>query len=392
MMKDLFKDTRTAFALKNDFELARAYYLFRFMGNPRWVKVGTWLTNFALKLRLPIQWLIRKTVFNQFCGGVSESDCLPVIEAMHRKGVGSVLDYSVEGKEAESAFDQTLQKTLDIIHFAQHNSSVPFAVFKPTGLGKFSIFQKVSEQQELTDSEKIQWERIKERYHIACSTAAKNNVPLLIDAEESWMQTAADILAEEMMQQYNREKAIVFNTLQMYRHDRMEYLKTLHQKAEAQHFFVGLKIVRGAYMEKENLRAQQMNYPSPICPSKKATDQNYNQATAYMLAHNDRFALFAGTHNEESVLQILEQMQQLQIPHNDNRIWLAQLYGMSDHISFNLGKEGYNTAKYLPFGPVREVMPYLIRRAEENTSVQGQMGRELQLLWSEHKRRQRREK
>lgn len=386
-MSKLFQDTETAFSLKTNFDLTKAYYLFRFMGNSRLVKIGTWLTNVSLKLHLPVQWMIRHTVFKQFCGGISEEDCRPVIEAMHKKGVDSVLDYSVEGKHDEASFDHTTQKTIEIIEFAQNNPAVPFAVFKPSGVGSFDIFQKVSENTPLSSQEKQKWERIKQRYHQICSKGYQCGVPILIDAEESWIQTAADLLSEEMMQQYNREKAFIFNTLQMYRHDRWTYLQYLYQKAENENFFVGLKIVRGAYMEKENKRAKENNYPSPICPSKEATDQNYNRATDFILKKHHRFSLFAGTHNEKSILQIINHMQQDQISHNCPEIWFAQLYGMSDHISFNLGKQGYNTAKYLPFGPIREVMPYLIRRAEENTSVQGQMGRELQLIWKEYKRR-----
>lgn len=388
-MSTRFNDTQTAFALKDNFELGRAYWLFRFIGNNSLISMGTALTNFSLKLHLPVEWLIRQTVFNQFCGGVSENDCKPVIKKMFSKGVSSVLDYSVEGKEDEASFEATFKKTMEIIDFVHQNQNegTPIAVFKPTGFGKLSIYQKVSEKQPLTEEEQKAWERIVYRFDQACAKAAAYKLPIMIDAEESWMQNAADDLAEEMMRKYNREMPIVYNTLQMYRHDRMAYLKQLHQRAENQGFYIGLKIVRGAYMEKENARANEKGYTSPICHSKKATDDNYNEAIKYIIENIEKFALFAGTHNEESSELVMDLMDKKGLKHNDKRIWLGQLYGMSDHISFNAANLGYNVAKYLPFGPVREVMPYLIRRAQENTSVAGQMGRELTLLKSEYQRR-----
>lgn len=388
-MSTRFNDTQTAFALKDNFELGRAYWLFRFIGNNSLISMGTALTNFSLKLHLPVEWLIRQTVFNQFCGGVSENDCKPVIKKMFSKGVSSVLDYSVEGKEDEASFEATFKKTMEIIDFVHQNQNegTPIAVFKPTGFGKLSIYQKVSEKQPLSEEEQKAWERIVYRFDQACAKAAAYKLPIMIDAEESWMQNAADDLAEEMMRKYNREMPIVYNTLQMYRHDRMAYLKQLHQRAENQGFYIGLKIVRGAYMEKENARANEKGYTSPICHSKKATDDNYNEAIKYIIENIEKFALFAGTHNEESSELVMDLMDKKGLKHNDKRIWLGQLYGMSDHISFNAANLGYNVAKYLPFGPVREVMPYLIRRAQENTSVAGQMGRELTLLKSEYQRR-----
>ncbi len=388
-MSTRFSDTKTAFALKDNFELGRAYWLFQFIGNNTLIGVGTSLTNLSLKLHLPVEWLIRKTVFNQFCGGISEGDCKPVIKKMFEKGVSSVLDYSVEGKEDEASFEATFKKTMEIIDFVHQNRNegTPFAVFKPTGFGKISIYQKVSEKQTLTNEEQKAWERIVERFDQACGKAASYKLPIMIDAEESWMQDAADDLVEQMMRKYNREEPIVYNTLQMYRHDRLPYLQKLHERAVADGFYIGVKVVRGAYMEKENERALEKGYPTPICASKQATDENYDAIISYILERIDRISLFAGTHNEKSSALVMDLMDKKGLKHNDKRVWLAQLYGMSDHISFNAAKLGYNVAKYLPFGPVREVMPYLIRRAQENTSVAGQMGRELTLLKQEHKRR-----
>ena len=388
-MENRFSDTKTAFELKSQSELNWAYWLFKLIGNNALINMGTALTNFSLKLRLPVEGMIRSTGVNQFCGGVSEQDCLPVIQKMHNKGVGSVLDYSVEGKDDEASLEATFQKTMETIDFGnQHrNDGIPIVVFKPTGFGRFAIFQKITEGKSLTADEEKEWEKIKQRFDAACKKAYEYKLPILVDAEESWMQTAADDLVEEMMRKYNKEEAIVYNTLQMYRHDRLPYLKGLYERAVADGFYIGVKVVRGAYMEKENERAAEQGYPTPICASKQATDDNYNAVVTYIIEHIDRIALFAGTHTEESAALIMDLMAKKGLAKNDKRVWIAQLYGMSDHISFNASKEGYNVAKYLPFGPVREVMPYLIRRAEENTSVAGQTGRELTLLSAEKKRR-----
>jgi len=355
--------------------------------NQPMVKIGSAVTNFALKINLPIEGLIRSTVFDHFCGGVNEEDCLPVIDKMFRKGnIYSVLDYSVEGKEGEDVFDQTVEKILNVIKFGDERESIPYAVFKPTGFGRFSLYQKITEKKDLTVAEKTEWLRVKERFHKVCNIASQKSMPLLVDAEESWMQSAVDDLLEELMETYNKEKPIVFNTLQMYRHDRMSYLKALHERADKKSFHIGIKVVRGAYMEKERKRAEEKNYLSPICENKKTTDDNYNDAIRYIM-ENKRMALFAGTHNEESSILLMELAKKHKIASNDKRLWFGQLFGMSDHISYNLAKEGYNVAKYLPFGPVRDVMPYLIRRAEENTSVAGQTSRELNLIVSERNRR-----
>lgn len=382
----LFDNTEVAFALQSDSQLERAYFLFRMIQNEPMVKIGTAMTNFALKAHLPVEGLIRATVFDHFCGGVTEEDCLSNIENMYTKGVYSVLDYSVEGKENEAEFDATVQKILKIINFGKEKKSIPFAVFKPTGFGRFKLYQKITEKKELTADEKSEWLRVIERYHIVCKAALTQDVPLLIDAEESWMQTAADHVIEELMAVYNKEKAIVFNTLQMYRHDRLEYLKNLHVKSIEKEFHIGMKVVRGAYMEKERDRAEENGYESPICSDKQATDINYDAAIVYMMKH-EKMALFAGTHNEQSSYLVKELAEKKGINPKDKTLWFGQLYGMSDHISFNLANQGYNTAKYVPFGPVRDVMPYLIRRAEENTSVSGQTSRELNLLKTERKRR-----
>lgn len=386
-MARFFENTKIAFALKTDSELERAYFLFKMISNEPLVKMGTLMTNFAIKAHLPVEGLIRATVFDHFCGGINEEDCMGLIDRMFNKGVCAVLDYSVEGKEENAQFDLALKKTLHILDFVKEKDAIPFAVFKPSGFGRLELYEKISTKTKLANEEKEEWKCVVDRFDTACKKAHDLDVALLIDAEESWMQNAADQLTEKMMQKYNTKKAIVFNTLQMYRWDRMEYLKKLHKKAISNNFKIGIKVVRGAYMEKENDRAEEMGFPTPICASKKATDDNFNHAIAFMLDHLNTISIFSGTHNEKSSYILIDLMKEKGIANNDNRIWFGQLFGMSDHISFNLANKGYNVAKYLPFGPVRDVMPYLIRRAEENTSVAGQTNRELELLKTERKRR-----
>ncbi|WP_443633155.1 proline dehydrogenase family protein [Candidatus Marifrigoribacter sp. Uisw_064] len=385
--KSLFDNTEAAFKLKSDSELERAYFLFKMIANEPLVKIGTAVTKFALNINLPVEGLVRSTVFDHFCGGVNENDCIPVVDKMYNEGVISVLDYSVEGKEEESQFDMTMNKVLELTKFAEIKQAMPFSVFKPTGFGRFEIWQKVTENKPLNDSEKEEWNRIVQRFDTVCKAAYETGITLLIDAEETWMQKAADDLCEEMMETYNKERAVLCNTLQCYRWDRLDYLKEIHQRGVEKGYKVGFKIVRGAYLEKENDRAEELNYPTPMCANKQATDDNFNAVMSYIFDHLDDIFLFLGTHNEESSYKAMEIMESKGIAKNHSDVWFGQLYGMSDHISYNLGAEGYNVAKYIPFGPVKDVMPYLIRRAEENTSVAGQTSRELSLIKKEKKRR-----
>ena len=383
----LFENTATAFTLKSDSELERAYFLFKMISSQPLVRIGTAATNFALKANLPVEGLIRSTVFDHFCGGVSEDDCLSVIDNLYTEKVSSVLDYSVEGKETKDQFDSALEKILKIIRFCDEKEAMPIVVFKPTGFGRFYLYQKKTEGVDFTEDEQQEWDRIVGRFDAVCKLAKEKDVEVLIDGEESWMQTAADELVEDMMRVYNTDKTIVYNTLQTYRWDRLTYLKELHKRAKEDGFKIGMKIVRGAYMEKERNRAEAKRYKSPICENKKATDENFDAALSYILKNLNDISIFIGTHNEASCYLAMELMEEYKIAKQDNNVWFGQLYGMSDHISFNLAEEGYNVAKYIPFGPVKDVMPYLIRRAEENTSVAGQTNRELSLLKTEKKRR-----
>ena len=386
-MKKIFDNTEVAFSLKSDSELERAYFLFNLIKIEPLVKIGTAVTKFALKSKLPVEGLIRSTVFDHFCGGVTEEDCMHNIDKMYSRKVHSVLDYSVEGKENEKQFDNAMNKVLKIINFAKEKNAIPFAVFKPTGFGRIALYQKVSENHKLSDEESKEWDRVIGRYNKVSSASYEKNIPLLIDAEESWMQKAVDDLIEKLMEEYNTEKTIVFTTIQAYRKDRMEYLIELHERAKSKGFKIGVKIVRGAYMEKERERAVKYGYADPICKDKSATDKNFDDILKYMFNNLNDISIFNGTHNEYSSYLFMDLIKKSNYDLSDPRLWFGQLYGMSDHISYNLAQGGFNVAKYLPFGPVKDVMPYLIRRAEENTSVAGQTNRELGLIKIEKKRR-----
>ncbi|MBA3900087.1 MAG: proline dehydrogenase family protein [Bacteroidetes bacterium] len=386
-MEISFENTETAFSAKSDAELFRAYLLFKLVANNTLVKAGRVITNIAIKSHLPIRPFIKATIFKQFCGGESISDCDPTIASLAVYQIGTILDYSVEGKHNESSFNYTTKVLIEATEKANVNPNIPFSVFKMSGIARFGLLEKINEGKLLTEAEKEEWARVSQRVGMICKAAHEASVPVFIDAEESWVQDAVDNLALEMMRLYNKEKPIVFNTLQMYRTGRIDYMKMLHKMAVDEGFFIGMKIVRGAYMEKERERAKKMGYPSPIQPDKIATDKDYDDVLLYCIKHIDRIAVCAGTHNETSTKYLLDLMEEYNIGRDNKNIYFAQLYGMSDHISFNLAKEGYNVAKYVPYGPVKEVLPYLIRRAEENTSVAGQTGRELRLISTERERR-----
>lgn len=382
-----FDNTEIAFASKSDADLNRSYLLFTMVSRTSWVKIGKRFTNIAFSLRLPISGLIKATIFKQFCGGENIDDCANAIKALGDYKIGTILDYSVEGKEAEEEFDKTAGETLDTIKRAAGDSNIPFCVFKVTGLARFALLEKVSAQAQLNTQEEKEWQKVKDRVLRICAQAAATGVPIFIDAEESWIQGAIDALADEMMSRFNKQKAIVYNTVQLYRKDRLEFIKKSHSLAQKNTYLLGLKLVRGAYMEKERERATAMNYQNPIQNSKEDSDRDYNAALDYCLVHINEIAICAGTHNEKSSLHLVELMKKFKVPANDNRVYFSQLLGMSDHISYNLAQAGYNVAKYVPYGPVKDVLPYLIRRAEENTSVKGQTGRELSLIIKEKERR-----
>lgn len=383
-----FDNTEIAFAGKNDGDLQWSYRLFKMIGKPWLVKFGKVATNIAFAIHLPIKGLIKKTIFKQFCGGETIQDCAVKIKELSDFGIGTILDYSVEGKSGESDLDHTRDEIISTIQTAKNNPKIPFAVFKVTGVVRTDLLEKVNTiEQELSAQEKADYTKALARVNAICKAAHEANVPLFIDAEDSWFQDAIDRMVNAMMAMYNKEKAIIFNTLQMYRHDRLAFLKKTHQEGIAGGYYIGIKLVRGAYMEKERERAEKEGYPSPIHATKAATDTDYDLALTYMVENIDRFAICVGTHNEQSSLHLINLLAAKGIDKADSRVHFAQLLGMSDHISYNVAHAGFLVAKYVPYGPVKEVMPYLLRRAQENTSVAGQMGRELSLIVKEKKRR-----
>jgi proline dehydrogenase len=382
-----FENLEVAFASKSNQDLTRAYWLFRAMGSNFLVQNGPRLLDTALALRLPVLPVIKATIFRHFCGGDDIADCNKTIKALFKSGIGSVLDYSVEGAESESHFEETCREILANINRAKGEPAIPFCVFKMTGIAAFNILEKASAGTISTEEEQKALSGIRDRVLRICTAAAQNDVRIFIDAEESWIQPAIDALADEMMEKFNRNRAIVFNTVQLYRTDRYEFSKASHRRAIKKGYKLGLKLVRGAYMEKERERAAQHGYPSPIQPTQETTNRDFDNTLEYCVEHRKDIEFCAGTHNEESCHLLLRLMALNNIPANDPGIWFSQLLGMSDHISYNLSAAGYNVAKYVPYGPVKSVLPYLIRRAQENTSIAGQTGRELRMISQEKKRR-----
>jgi len=383
-----FDNTEIAFKSKSSQELKSAKVLFNMVSRNSMVKFGRWFTNVAFSIHLPIKGIIKKTIFKQFCGGESIKECENTISTLDKYGVGTILDYSVEGKEGDDDLDSTVLEIIATIKKAKSSMAIPFSVFKPTGISQFSILEKANDGvKNLNKKELAAYNKIEERFDAICKTAYEQDVPLFIDAEDSWIQETVDRLCEKMMGKYNTEKVVIYTTLQFYRWDRLDYLKKLHKKAKENNCKIGVKLVRGAYMEKERERAEEMGYKDPIQPNKEATDRDYDLALKYCVENIEDISICAGTHNEESSQLLADLMKENGVDKTDKRIFFAQLLGMSDHISFNLSNEDYNVAKYVPYGPVKEVLPYLIRRAEENTSVAGQTSRELSLIQKEIKRR-----
>jgi len=392
-----FDNTEIAFRSKNKQDLQRAYLLFKIIGAPAIVKLGKLLTPLALQIHLPIKGLIKKTIFKQFCGGESIQECDHTIEQLAAFGIGTILDYSVEGKTQEDDFEKTTQIIIETIEKSATDKHIPFAVFKITGIAQHHLLELVSSQlratrkgenfREFTPSERAGISAIMERIDRICAAAARHQTRLFIDAEETWIQTAIDQWTFDMMCKYNQTHCIVYNTVQMYRHDRLAYLHAEYERAKNAGIKYGVKLVRGAYMEKERARAQAMGYPSPIQPDKASTDKDYDAALDFLVANRAVFSVCAGTHNENSSMYLATLLHKEQVAPNDPKFYFAQLLGMSDHISYNLSDAGYQVAKYVPFGPVHEVLPYLLRRADENTSVAGQTSRELGLIIKERARR-----
>jgi proline dehydrogenase len=383
-----FDDTGTAFSYKSDRQLRKANFIFTLVNSPVISPIATTLARIALKLRVPgAKAIIRNTIFEHFCGGETIEESEKTIGNLKRFNVGTILDYSVEGEKTEEGFDLTTKEILRTFEKAKGNSAVPFCVFKVTGMGDTDILDKKHAREKLSPEEEAAFEKVIARVEQICSKAHEYNVPVLIDAEETWIQDPIDELAYVMMRKYNQQKAIVFNTFQMYRKDMGAKLREAHQDSVKHNYFLGVKLVRGAYMEREAAHAEKMKYENPIHSTKEDTDKAFNKGLTFCLDNKQRIMLMCGSHNDYSNKFLTVLMEKHGVKPNDPRIWFAQLLGMSDHISFNLSRAGYNVAKYVPYGPVTSVMPYLMRRAQENTSVAGQSSRELQLIRKELRRR-----
>ncbi len=388
-----FENTQNAFAYKSTKALKSAKLLFGFMGFPKLVQLGTRIVPALLKAGLPIKGIIKNTIFKQFVGGETLLETIPVAQMLAEHNVDVILDYGVEGKEGEESFDHATQVFIDVINHAATQKNIPFISIKVTGLASHELLQTLHEAPRLrsgihdNEMEQAAWDRVRERMYAICEAAAEKNIGVLVDAEESWIQDPIDRLTMEMMAEFNKQKAVVFNTIQLYRHDRLHFLRISHQIAEAQGFVLGLKLVRGAYMEKERAVALEKNKQSPIQISKEATDADYDEAVRFCMDHIHSTAVIIASHNEQSNLLGAKLLDEMMLPHNHPHVHFSQLYGMSDTITFNLAKEGFNVSKYLPFGPIQDVIPYLMRRAQENTSVSGQTGRELLQLKRELARR-----
>ncbi|MGI4751254.1 MAG: proline dehydrogenase family protein [Janthinobacterium lividum] len=382
-----FENTEIAFRHESNGNLKRAYWLFRIINLNFLVKIGPPITNFAFKIGLPIKSLVKSTIFNHFCGGETIAECEPTIRNLQSGKVGTILDYSVEGENEEAVFDDTRDQIIATIKRAQGDAAIPLTVFKITGVGNFDILEKADAGLTFSFEEEAAWQKIFDRVDTICKTAFDLNVPVMIDAEETWIQRTIDLLALNMMRQYNQQKAIVYNTYQLYRHDKLTSLKADFKAAAEEDFLLGAKLVRGAYMEKENRRAAEKGYPTLIQPDKTATDRDYNLALQFCAENIGRIAFVCGTHNEQSCKLLASLLNNHQIAHNHPHVHFSQLLGMSDNLSFNLSNAGYNVAKYVPFGPVKAVLPYLFRRAQENTAIAGQTSRELGLISKEKNRR-----
>jgi proline dehydrogenase len=382
-----FEDTSIAFSSKDDKELRKMYLLFASMNNNILANLGTNFMKTAIKLKLPVKQIIKKTIYQHFCGGETIEDSQSTIEELAKFNIGTILDYSVEGEKTEEGFDKTTEEIIKTINKAKSTVSIPFTVFKVTGLASAELLEKIQKKEELKPAEVQAYNKIKERVENICKTAYDSKVRVFVDGEESWIQDIIDDLVYQMMEKFNSETAIVFNTYQMYRKDMLGKLKNAFHYAVAGNYYLGVKLVRGAYMEKERERAEQEGYEDPIQPGKEATDQTYDKALKYCLDNKQRIHLCSGSHNEYSNYYLTILMEKHGLKNNDERIWFAQLYGMSDNISYNLANAGYNVAKYVPYGPVEAVMPYLFRRAEENTSMSGQSSREFSLIKKELQRR-----
>jgi proline dehydrogenase len=399
-----FDDTSIAFAYKSDKELKHSHWLYTLMGKPWLVKIGSQIAPWSIKAGLPVKGLIRKTIFKQFLGGETLEQTIPIAQMLQRYNVQVILDYGVEGMEGEASYDKACNEFIRVINFAATQPNVPFMSIKVTGMARFALLEKIdllmhssegnslisrynSALEQLSVEERMEWQRVYDRTKRICEAARQGKVGFLVDAEETWIQDPVDALTMILMADYNKTNLVVYNTIQLYRHDRLAFLMNSYEAAKVNNFLLGAKLVRGAYMEKERKRAAEKGYPSPIQPNKEATDRDYDDAVRFCIDRLDQVGVMIASHNENSNLLGVRLLQQKGLPLDHPHVHFSQLYGMSDNITFNLAKAGCSVSKYLPFGPIEDVVPYLIRRAQENTSVGGQTSRELSLVKKELRRR-----
>lgn len=395
-----FDNTENAFAYKSNAALKKARFLFSSMGNQILVKLGTKITPWAIQIGLPVKTIIRNTIFEQFVGGETLEETAHVAQKLKQFDVQVILDYGVEGKEGEENFDHACEEFIKVINYAATQPNIPFMSIKVTGIARFALLEKLDaaattksgfegtvHTEVLTTAEQAEWQRVVQRIIRISDAAAAKGVGVFVDAEESWIQDPVDALTIQMMERFNGQRPVVYNTIQLYRHDRLQFLKDSFATAQQKGFILGAKLVRGAYMEKERKRAAAMKYPSPIQPNKAATDRDYNAALEFCVDYLNHIAIVVASHNEYSNLYTTQLLDKKGLPHNHTHVHFSQLYGMSDNITFNLANAGFSVSKYLPFGPIKDVIPYLMRRAQENSSVSGQTGRELGLIGKELERR-----
>ena len=382
-----FENTEVAFAAKSNFDLIGLYWLFKSFSYPSLIQLGPKVTNFALKFHLPISKIVKETIFRHFCGGENLKECHKLLQKLQKVNISAILDYAIEGQKTELDFETALAEMISTINFAKDIENIEYCVFKVTAIGRFDLLEKIHNESQLTESEISEYERIRLRVEKLCKKALDNNLKIMIDAEETWIQKAIDDLAFEMMIKFNKGTPVVYNTIQMYRKDRLKFIHQYHRHANEFGFKLGIKLVRGAYLEKETERARELGYENPLNSSYEETNRCYNEALKYIVENMDDFGLCAGTHNEESIKILTELMKTHNIPNDDKNVNFSQLLGMSDNISFNLATNGYKVSKYVPYGPLKQVIPYLSRRAEENSSIRGQSSRELSLIKKEMLRR-----
>ena len=382
-----FDNTEIAYRYRSEKDLKLGRFLFSSMNSPMITRIGIAATRLAIKAHLPINGIVRRTIFKQFCGGENMNEAAKTADSIGKYNVGVILDYGVEGKENEAEFDKAADELIKAINFAASQKNIPFVSLKVTGFARFGLLEKINSHETLSDNERAEWQRVNDRIERVCNAAYQRKIMILIDAEETWIIEPVNDLTEKMMEKFNKERAFIFNTYQLYSHGTLQFLKESCEKAVSLGYILGAKLVRGAYMEKERARAAEKGYPDPIQPNKVSTDKDYDEAVIFCLEHLGELSLFIGTHNEKSCLRAVKYMQDHWIKPGNPNVYFSQLYGMGDNISFNLAYEGYNVSKYLPYGPVYDVIPYLMRRAQENTSVAGQTSRELEMINKEIRRR-----